>query len=176
VSIYLFFIPKNKLLYCLKKNNDYITRLNKTKFKKMSIQVIDSLNAYDMLRNDKNSLLIDVRTTEEFNLVGIVDSSNFNNRMILLPWQYYQDGEMNQDFLSTLNTNLNNFFKENLNDINLIFICRSGSRSFNASNYIANNGYKNCFNISDGFEGAIDKNHQRSKINGWKYNNLPWKQ
>jgi rhodanese-related sulfurtransferase len=142
----------------------------------MSIQHIDSRQAYDMLRSDKNSCLIDVRTTEEFNLVGIVDASSFNNRMILLPWQYYRDGELNPDFLSIFTTNLNNIFKENLFDINLFFICRSATRSFYASNFIANNGYKKCFNINDGFEGSIDKNHQRGKINGWKYNNLPWRQ
>ena len=36
--------------------------------------------------------------------------------------------------------------------------------------------YHHCFNITDGFEGEKNNLNQRSTINGWKYNNLPWKQ
>ncbi len=142
----------------------------------MSIQQINSLQAFELLKSDKNSILIDVRTPEEFNLVGTVNASDFDNRMILLPWQFYQNGEPNPDFLSNFENNLNNFFTKDLFDIKLIFICRSGVRSEYSADYVANYGYKNSFNINDGFEGAININNQRSKINGWKYNNLPWRQ
>ena len=37
-------------------------------------------------------------------------------------------------------------------------------------------GYKNCFNITNGFEGDANENNQRGKINGWKALNLPWLQ
>ena len=142
----------------------------------MTVQQIDSLTAYEMLKNNKNSILVDVRSTEEFNLVGIVEANSFNNRMILLPWQSYQDGQQNPDFLSILKNKINIFFNENTSDISLIFICRSGARSNYSANYLANLGYKNCFNIIDGFEGKMNSNNQRSMINGWKYNNLPWRQ
>lgn len=142
----------------------------------MTVQQIDSLTAYEMLKNNKNSILVDVRSTEEFNLVGIVEAISFNNRMILLPWQSYQDGQQNPDFLSILKNKINIFFNENTSDISLIFICRSGARSNYSANYLANLGYKNCYNIIDGFEGKMNSNNQRSMINGWKYNNLPWRQ
>jgi rhodanese-related sulfurtransferase len=142
----------------------------------MLVQQIDSLTAFEILKNDQNSILIDVRTPEEFNLVGVVDASIFNNKMILLPWQSYQDGQQNPDFLSILQTQLNKFFNKNTIDISLIFICRSGTRSNYSANYLANHGYKKCFNIIDGFEGKMNSNNQRSMINGWKYNNLPWRQ
>ena len=142
----------------------------------MTVQQIDSLTAYEMLKNNKNSILVDVRSTEEFNLVGIVEANSFNNRMILLPWQSYHDGQQNPDFLSILKSKINIFFNENTSDISLIFICRSGVRSNYSANYLANLGYKNCYNIIDGFEGKMNSNNQRSMINGWKYNNLPWRQ
>jgi len=59
---------------------------------------------------------------------------------------------------------------------NIFLICRSGNRSFKAAQYLLSRGYKNCFNISDGFEGKKDSVNHRSSLNGWKYNNLPWKQ
>ena len=59
----------------------------------------------------------------------------------------------------------------------LIFsICRSGHRSQEAAKYINKLGYKNCYNVSDGFEGYKDLGNHRAQVNGWKYNLLPWKQ
>ena len=146
----------------------------------MLIKQIFASEAFEILKNDQNSILIDVRTIEEFKLIGIPDSSYFNSRMILLPWQSYYGQEFNPDFLSTLNEKLTAFFPnktpENILELNLIFICKSGVRSYYASNYTANFGFKNCFNISDGFEGNSSKNLQDIKVrNGWKTNNLPWR-
>jgi len=64
-----------------------------------------------------------------------------------------------------------------INQEDLIFsICRSGHRSQEAANYINKLGYKNCYNVSDGFEGYKDLGNHRAQVNGWKYNLLPWKQ
>jgi rhodanese-related sulfurtransferase len=146
----------------------------------MTVRQITSTQAYSLLISQKNSFLIDVRTTEEFDLVGIVESSSFDNRMILIPWQFYRSGQYNPDFLKTLQNKLTEFTpNSNLEIIKqylLIFICRSSVRSAYACNYINNFGFTNCYNISDGFEGAINENHHRSKINGWKASNLPWRQ
>lgn len=51
--------------------------------------------------------------------------------------------------------------------LTLYFLCRSGHRSLMAANFMANIGYKNCYNIIDGFEGNLQNK-------GWKQNNLPW--
>ena len=71
----------------------------------------------------------------------------------------------------------NQVFESNIekND-KLFFICRSGSRSYQAAKFLSHNGYNYCYNVSDGFEGNKNKLDQRSTTNGWKYNNLPWKQ
>jgi rhodanese-related sulfurtransferase len=58
----------------------------------------------------------------------------------------------------------------------LYLICRSGQRSYNAAKLLLDNGFTNCFNVIDGFEGELNQQKKRSLIDGWKYNNLPWRQ
>jgi rhodanese-related sulfurtransferase len=142
----------------------------------MTIQQITAVEANKILTTDYNSVLIDVRTFEEFNFVGTVNPQGFNNRMILLPWQFYNDHQLNPDFYTILRNKLINFFNKEDFTTKLIFICRSGARSNQAGSFISNYGYSNCYNVSDGFEGKLDQYHHRSKINGWKAHNLPWEQ
>ena len=60
----------------------------------------------------------------------------------------------------------------------LLVMCRSGGRSAMAVNALAQAGFTNVFNITDGFEGDVVKdtesvfNGKRMK-NGWK-NSAPW--
>jgi rhodanese-related sulfurtransferase len=61
----------------------------------------------------------------------------------------------------------------------ILITCRSGGRSAMAVNQLASLGYKNVFNITDGFEG--DKVHdaesvfnQKRMVNGWKNSGAPW--
>ena len=69
------------------------------------------------------------------------------------------------------------FFQLNIKQNDIIFlICRSGQRSQEAATYLNKIGYRNCYNISDGFEGYKDSSGHRALVNGWKYNSLPWKQ
>ena len=76
---------------------------------------------------------------------------------------------------------INSLFKNLVTELNFekndrfFLICRSGTRSFDAAKFLSSMGYKYCFNVADGFEGDKNYLNQRSTINGWKYNNLPWK-
>jgi rhodanese-related sulfurtransferase len=59
----------------------------------------------------------------------------------------------------------------------IFFMCKTGGRSLDAAIFATEiGGYKNCFNITNGFEGDANENNQRGKINGWKALNLPWLQ
>ena len=58
----------------------------------------------------------------------------------------------------------------------IIFLCRSGARSRSAAEFLTSQGYESCFNCSEGFEGSHDSLGHRSKVNGWKFHDLPWKQ
>jgi rhodanese-related sulfurtransferase len=56
-------------------------------------------------------------------------------------------------------------------------MCRSGSRSASATNLLSENGYKNVYTVTDGYEGdkakSGDMKGQRV-VNGWKNSGLPW--
>jgi rhodanese-related sulfurtransferase len=135
----------------------------------MSVEQISPQNAFELLKNQKNSVLIDVRTNEELNFVGIVDASLFENRMIFLPWQTLPGMQQNQNFTNELTSKFNK-------NQELIFLCRSGARSNQSANLALSLGFNKCYNIINGFEGDLDSENHRGLKNGWKASNLPWEQ
>ena len=134
---------------------------------------------YNELTKDVSSFLIDVRSKPEWNFVGFPYSKNMKNDVIFCEWAFYPLMQKNPYFedeiLSKLNLN---------NCRNLYFICRSGSRSFNAAfsfQYFINQkqilkNSINCINVKFGFEGDLSEDKRRGISNGWKFSGLPWKQ
>ena len=117
----------------------------------------------------KNHLL---RTMEQVKLRRCRDTSwgNENKKVIFVSWQVYPEMGTNKFFE-------NQILESNIKkDSNLYFICRSGQRSYNAAEFLTSRGFSNCFNVIDGFEGKINHERQRALIDGWQFNNLPWKQ
>jgi rhodanese-related sulfurtransferase len=141
-----------------------------------SVVQINPAQAFELLKNDSNSVLVDVRTFEEFKLVGVVNPDEFNNRMILLPWQIMPQMGLNPEFNSDLEKEVKEIFGDKALDAKLIFICRSGARSNQAASEVINLGYSNCYNLSYGFEGEPNQLGERGKLNGWKAESLPWRQ
>ena len=116
--------------------------------------------AYFLMQNEK-SYLVDIRTKEELNLVGIIPNAFW------IEWTSYMSGEINPEFISHMN---NKFLR---ND-SIFLICRSGARSHDAANFLQKNGFNSVYNVVNGFEGIKNKYGQRGKISGWKFENLPW--
>jgi rhodanese-related sulfurtransferase len=61
----------------------------------------------------------------------------------------------------------------------LMVMCRSGGRSAIAVNTLGKAGFKNVYNITDGFEGdrlELPESYENGKriINGWKNSGAPW--
>ena len=56
----------------------------------------------------------------------------------------------------------------------LLFLCRSGVRSRHAAKLATENGYTNCFDILEGFEGDKDAHGHRKTVGGWCRAGLPW--
>ena len=135
-----------------------------------NVQNITSFNCFKKLSEISNSYLIDVRTKPEWEFIGIPDLSSLNKKTIFISWYVYPEMKINFFFESQIDNS-----KIEKND-KLFLICRSGSRSLHASKFLVSCGYNYCYNVSDGFEGDKNNINQRSTINGWKYNNLPWKQ
>jgi len=144
--------------------------MNLTNIKDLSIKNITSIECFNKLSEISNSYLIDIRTKPEWEFIGVPDLSSLNKKTIFISWHMYPEMKINSLFENQITES--NIKK---ND-NLFLICRSGSRSSDAAEFLASHGFTNCFNVKDGFEGEIGPNHQRSNNNGWKFRKLPRKQ
>jgi rhodanese-related sulfurtransferase len=58
----------------------------------------------------------------------------------------------------------------------VVLICRSGQRSVAAGVELEKAGFGDVYNVLEGFEGALDENHHRGTVNGWRKADLPWEQ
>ena len=138
--------------------------------KNHTIQNVSSIECFKILSNVTDSYLVDVRTLPEWKFVGVPNLSIINKETIFVSLLIYPDMDENKNFEKEI---LDQGIQKNNN---LYFICRSGQRSLYAAEFLINSGFSNCFNVHDGFEGDQNQHKKRSLINGWKYNNLPWKQ
>ena len=112
---------------------------------------INPEKTWDLLKNNKDSHLIDCRTSAEWNFVGVPDLTNLGKNTHFVEWQSYPLMEKNNNFLKEISDlGLSK-------DSTLIFICRSGARSRSAAEFLTNHGYKHCFNFCEGFEGSHDE-------------------
>lgn len=147
-----------------------INLMNSTNNRNLHLQNITSVECFDKLSKIPNSFLIDVRTKPEWELIGVPDLSSINKKVIFISWHVYPEMKINSHFeIQVIKSNIKKNDK-------LFFICRSGKRSFDAAKFLSSVSYNYCFNVVDGFEGDKNNINQRSTINGWKYNSLPWKQ
>ena len=116
---------------------------------------IKSIDAFDVLSTRVDSHLIDTRSDLEWNTTGIPDLSSINKETNLINWGPILDQsffEQYKDFL------LNKFNQKD----SLFFICRSGSRSLMAAQFAIRFGFKNSFNIYDGFYNNNDQNWKKN--------------
>ena len=136
------------------------------------IKEINSTEAYSILQKSENAILIDVRSTMEYEYVGHPVNA------IHVPIKEPPGWEIRVDFINNIKSELTKKFPniQNLSEIHILLLCRSGKRSEQAALMLESEGYKNTINITDGFEGDKDVNGRRSVINGWRFNKLPWEQ
>lgn len=122
--------------------------------------------AYERLKADPRAVLLDVRTAAEWNYVGIpaVD------QLLRVSWQHYPSLELNPSFVAAVEA------AGVTKDAQVLCICRSGVRSASAAAALTAAGFKNCYNVAEGFEGGRDGDGHRSTLGGWKAAGLPWVQ
>jgi rhodanese-related sulfurtransferase len=130
--------------------------------------------AWQRLKREADSVLIDVRTGAEWAYVGLPDLSSIGKRPVLVEWQDFPGNRVNQAFVARLAEALA-AIGANTNS-ELLFLCRSGGRSLSAARAMAAAGYARCRNVADGFEGPLDPNRHRGTLGGWKAKGLPWVQ
>ena len=119
--------------------------------------------AFTLLQNVPAAKLVDVRSNAEWNFVGVIPGA------VNVEWKTFPGLIDNPHFLEQLKHQVD---AESL----VMFICRTGARSDQAARTAAANGFSDCFNVLEGFEGDKDGHGHRGKVNGWKARNLPWAQ
>ena len=107
--------------------------------------------------------LVDVRTKPEVLYVGKVPGS------VTVEWQTYPGNRENPEFLAELAALVPK-------DQPVMFLCRSGARSHAAAEAAMRAGWKETYNVLEGFEGDKDARQHRSSVGGWRKAGLPWVQ
>jgi len=138
---------------------------------------VTAKEAYDNWKQAPDKIkILDVRTPDEYINIGHAAMA-WNIPAFL---QTYDWDAEKQQFSIKPNADFMKDIKEAFQITDTLYVmCRSGGRSAWAVNQLAAAGFKNVYNITDGFEGdAVNDpesvfNGQRLK-NGWKNSGLPW--
>jgi len=131
---------------------------------------VTSTEAFEILEQEDGAVLVDVRTTPEWQFVGVPDLRGIGKETVFLSWQAYPQMAVHPDFPEAL---------RQLGvgpEHKVLLLCRSGQRSRSAAMALTAAGYGQAYNVSDGFEGQLDAGGQRGKAEGWKAAGLPWVQ
>lgn len=115
-----------------------------------------------LLVQAQRAALVDVRTAPEFKFVGHVPGT------LNVEWHGKDEAPL-AAFLDGLRRTVPA-------DTHVLLLCRSGVRSHAAATAAAAAGYERVYNVLEGFEGQIDVQRQRGKVNGWRHAGLPWVQ
>ena len=116
------------------------------------IKQIKSSEIKNFIENNPKTVLLDVRTDNEWKTVGKPDSTNLGIKTFFIT--------ISQDkgFMETIKKEINK-------DNQVLVMCAAGGRSIIAANLLQNEGY-NTYNVSDGFSG-------NGQDLGWKNSGLP---
>ena len=123
--------------------------------------------AWELLQEDPDAVLVDVRTDAEWKYVGVPETSPIGRRTVFVEWVSYPNGARNEKFVDQL--------KEAGIGGPVIFLCRSGQRSIGAAEAATAAGLAPAYNVLEGFEGALDAEGHRGG-QGWRAAGLPWRQ
>ena len=129
--------------------------------------MIENLNpqqSWDLLQENNDALMVDVRTKIEHTFVGHPLGA------IHIAWKEAPDWQVNPTFVAEL--------EKLVSDKNapVLLLCRSGQRSLDAAKALEEAGFKRLINIVDGFEGPLDQHKHRGNLGGWRFSGLPWEQ
>ena len=129
---------------------------------------VTSTEAFEMLEQEDDTVLVDVRTTPEWQFVGIPDLRRLGKETVLLAWQAYPQMALHPDFPAALQ-------QQGVGpDRKVLLLCRSGARSRSAAQALTAAGFSQAYNVADGFEGPLDEENHRGRAAGWKASGLPW--
>lgn len=131
---------------------------------------ITAKTAWEILSDDPDAVLVDVRTEPEWRYVGLPDLQGLGKTAVLVSWQSYPDMQVNDGFTSEVEA-----AGVGPQDT-VLLLCRSGQRSARAAEALTAAGFRRCYNVVEGFEGDKDGDGHRGTRQGWKVAGLPWRQ
>lgn len=121
--------------------------------------------AFELLQRDPTALFIDCRSTIEYFFVGHPVGA------VHVAWNDGDDWEVNPHFAGEVKR-----LAGEAHQRSVVIICRSGNRSADAGLALEAAGFTRVINVLHGFEGALDANHHRGTVNGWRCDGLSWEQ
>lgn len=124
----------------------------------MLIESVLCQQAWEMLLKDDQSVLIDVRSQAEWQIVGKPQLTH-PKQLVLNSLKLSPLMVMNENFTDILLNAVKDKTRK-------FFLCRYGVRSYTATQIAIRNGLSECYNLSDGFEG-------NATGPGWLGTNLP---
>ena len=124
--------------------------------------------AWEILQQNPDAVLVDVRTQPEWVFVGVPDLSSIGKRAAFIPWQMFPSMQVNGEFIKQLQSSGAN------PNVPVLLLCRSGARSRAAAIALTQAGFTRAYNIAGGFEGPHDGQKHRGAKDGWKAEGLPW--
>ena len=124
------------------------------------IKQLVSKDVENYIKDNPKTILLDVRTEEEWSIDGKPDGEKMGLKTHFLTIQF-ADKTFNENFIE-------DFKKLNIQKENeILTMCMGGVRSQAAAELLEKENYK-CINISDGFLGNPESD-------GWKNSGLPCK-
>ncbi|MBO0899328.1 rhodanese-like domain-containing protein [Cellulomonas sp. zg-ZUI222] len=127
--------------------------------------------AWDLLAERDDAVLVDVRTDAEWRYVGVPDLRGLGRQAALVEWVSYPSGRPNAAFLDQLSA----AGVAPGDERPVVFLCRSGQRSIGAAQAATAAGYGPAYNVLEGFEGPTGPDGHRGHT-GWRAAGLPWLQ
>jgi rhodanese-related sulfurtransferase len=119
---------------------------------------------YAYLQAHPDALFVDCRTEMEYFYVGHPVGASH------VAWQEAPEWQVNGDFAAEV------LREAKSTERPVVLICRSGTRSVDAGVALESAGFADVTNVLTGFEGELDAEHHRGRLNGWRHDGLPWEQ
>jgi len=122
--------------------------------------------AWQLLQSNPQAVLLDVRSSMEYQYVGHPVGALHVPLMEPPLWQAVPNfvAQVREQLSGTVETRP------------ILVLCRSGKRSEDAARALLASGFHEVYNIIEGFEGDLDEHHHRNNSNGWRFRGLPWEQ
>jgi rhodanese-related sulfurtransferase len=140
--------------------------------KKPEVISLTPRQAFEKLQENPQALLVDVRSSMEFLFVGHPVGA------VNIAWIDEPEWDINPAFAQEILEFVQGRCtpEEIPEDRPLLLICRSGVRSLDAGKVLLEAGFSQVYNVLEGFEGALDAEHHRGTLGGWRFHRLPWEQ